>query len=168
MRSSPLLLLRRLPLLLAALLISPASAQPMDEFTREVARYELTMPNLEAYGAALADLAEWAGAKPAEAAALRQRAPKGPTTYPQTLAYIAGEPAIAAQLKAAKLTGRDFVLLPAVVMQAQIAALGEAQGRTFPADRINPKNTAVVRANEKRVGEIMTKVAADRVRAFGR
>lgn len=75
---------------------------------------------------------------------------------------------IAAQLKAAKLTGRDFVLMPAVVMQAQIAALGEAQGRTFPTDRINPKNTALVRTNEKRVGEIMAKVAADRTRAFGR
>ena len=168
MRSSPLLFLRRLPLLLTAILVSSASAQPMDEFTREVARYELTMPNLEAYGAALAGLAEWAETKPAEAAALRQRAPKGPTTYPQTLAYIAGEPAIAAQLKAAKLTGRDFVLMPAVVMQAQLAALGEAQGRTFPADRINPKNIATVRANEPRVGEIMAKVAADRARTFGR
>lgn len=168
MRSSLLLFLRRLPLLLAALLVAPAPAETMDEFTREVARYELTMPNLEAYGAALAGLADWAAAKPADAAALQQRAPKGPTTYPQTLAYIAGEPAIAAQLKAARLTGRDFVLMPAVVLQAQLAVLGEAQGRTFPADRINPKNTAVVRTHEKRVGEIMTKVAADRARAFGR
>ena len=58
--------------------------------------------------------------------------------------------------------------MPAVVMQAQLAALGEAQGRTFPADRINPKNIATVRANETRVGEIMAKVAADRARAFGR
>jgi hypothetical protein len=140
----------------------------MDEFTREVARYELTMPNLEAYGATMAGLADWAEAQPAEAAAMRQRAPKGPTTYPQTVAHIESDPAIAAQLKAAKLTGRDFVLLPAVVMQAQIAALGEAQGRTFPADRINPKNTALVRTNEKRVGEIMAKVTTDRARAFGR
>jgi hypothetical protein len=161
--------LRLLSWCLAAVVVSSAqSAESMDEFTREVARYELTMPNLEAYGATMAGLADWAEAQPAEAAAMRQRAPKGPTTYPQTVAHIESDPAIAAQLKAAKLTGRDFVLLPAVVMQAQIAALGEAQGRTFPADRINPKNTALVRTNEKRVGEIMAKVTTDRARAFGR
>jgi len=162
------LFLRRLPLLLAALLLTSAPAETMDEFTREVARYELTMPNLEAYGAAMAGLAEWAAGKPAEAAALQQRAPKGPTTYPQTLAYIEREPVLAALLKQHRLITRDFVLLLPAVMQAQLAVLGEAQGRTFPADRINPRNTAVVRANEKRVGEIMTKVAADRGRAFGR
>lgn len=161
-------LLRRLPLLLAVLLVSAASAQPMDEFTREVARYELTMPNLESYGAAMAGMADWAEAKPAEAAAMQRRAPRGPTTYPQTLAYIGREAVLATLLQKHHLTTRDFVLLLPAVMQAQLAVLGEAQGRTFPADRINPKNTALVRAHEKRVGEIMTKVAADRARAFGR
>ena len=161
--------LRLLPLWLAALVVSPAqSAETMDEFTREVARYELTLPKLEAYGAAMAGLADWAEAKPAEATAMRHRAPKGPTTYPQTVAHIESEPTITTQLKTAKLTGRDFVLMPAVVMQAQIAALGEAQGRTFPADRINPKNTALVRTNETRVREIMAKVTTDRARVFGR
>ncbi|MBK8859003.1 MAG: hypothetical protein IPN11_15375 [Opitutaceae bacterium] len=161
-------LLFSLPLLAAWLAIPVTAEDAPDEFTREVARYELTLPNLEAYGAVMAGLADWAEAKPAEAAAMRQRAPKGPTTYPQTVAHIESEPAIATQLKAAKLTGRDFVLIPAVVMQAQIAALGEAQGRTFPTDRINPKNTELVRASETRVREIMAKVTTDRARAFGR
>ncbi len=161
-------LLFSLPLLTAWLAIPVTAEDAPDEFTREVSRYELTLANLEAYGAVMADLAEWAEAKPAEAAAMRQRAPKGPTTYPQTVAHVESEPAITAQLKAAKLSGRDFVLIPAVVMQAQIAALGEAQGRTFPADRINPRNIATVRANENRVGEIMAKVTTDRARAFGR
>ena len=147
--------------------VSVTAEESEDEFTREVARYELTLANLEAYGATLAGLADWAGAKPAEAAALRKRLPKGPTAYRQTIAQIGAEPAIAVQLKQHKLTARDFVLLPMVVLQARIAALGEAQGRTFPADRINPKNPALVRAHENRVNEIMTKVAADRARAFG-
>lgn len=155
--------------LLASLLALPVAADDaQDEFTREVARYELTLANLEAYGAMMAGLADWAKAKPAEASAMRERAPKSPTTYPQTVAHVESEPAISAQLTAAKLTGRDFVLMPAVVMQAQIAALGEAQGRTFPSDRINPKNIALVRTNEARVREIMTKVTTDRARAFGR
>ncbi len=156
-------------MLLIAVFLSPArAADPMDEFTREVARYELTMPKLEGFGAVMAGLAEWAAAKPAEAAALRQRAPKGATPYAQAVAQVEAEPAIAEQLKKHHLTGRDFALLPMVVLQAQIAALGEAQGRTFPADRINPKNIATLRAHEARVSAIMAKVTTDRGRAFGR
>jgi hypothetical protein len=155
--------------MLASFLALPVTAEDtQDEFTREVARYELTLANLEAYGAMMAGLADWAEAKPAEAAAMRERLPKGPTTYQQSIAQVGDEPAIAEQLKQHKLTLRDFVLLPMVVLQARIAALGEAQGRTFPADRINPKNPALVRAHETRVNEIMTTVAADRIRVFGR
>jgi hypothetical protein len=139
-----------------------------DEFTREVARYELSLTRLEAYGATLSALAEWALARPVEAAALRQREPKGPATFPQSVAHVASEPVIATLLQKNKLTARDFVLIPVVVMQAQMAALGEAQGRTFPADRINPKNTAVVRDHEKRVAAILAKVATDRARLAGR
>jgi len=147
-------LLFSLPLLAAWLAIPVTAEDAPDEFTREVARYELTLPNLEAYGAVMAGLADWAEAKPAEAAAMRQRAPKGPTTYPQTVAHIESEPAIATQLKTTKLTGRDFVLMPVVVMQAQIAALGEAQGgpsqptastrRTLPSSA--PTSRAFVRS----------------------
>jgi hypothetical protein len=157
-----------LPLLAAWLAIPVTAEDAPDEFTLEVARYELTLAKLEVYGEVMAGLAEWAEIKPAEASAMRERAPKGPTTYPQTVTHVESEPAIAEQLKKHQLTGRDFVLLPMAVLQARIAALGEAQGRTFPADRINPKNTALVRAHETRVNEIMTKVAADRARAFGR
>jgi hypothetical protein len=153
--------------MLASFLALPVTAEDtQDEFTREVARYELTLANLEAYGAMMASLADWAEAKPAEAAAMRARLPKGTTTYQQSIAQVGAEPAIAEQLKQHKLTPRDFVLLPMVVLQARIAVLGEAQGRTFPADRINPKNPALVRAHEIRVNEIMSTVAADRIRAF--
>jgi hypothetical protein len=146
---------------------SVRAADAPDEFTKEVAQYELTLPNLEAYGAAMTGVADWAVANPAQAAKMNQRTPKGPTSFKDTIAHVESEPAIAEQLKKHKLTGRDFVLIPSVLMQAQIAALGEAQGRTFPADRINPKNTALVRANEARVGEIMTKLNADRSRLAG-
>ena len=154
--------------ILVLLAAAPArAADDLDEFTRAVASYELTMPNLEAYGATLASLAEWAAAQPAKAAQMRARLRKGPATYPQSIAHVESVPVVAEQLKKNKLTGRDFVVLPMVVMQGQIAALGEAKGLTFPADRINPKNTALVRAHEKRVGEIMAKVTADHIRAFG-
>ncbi len=92
-----LCLLLSLPLLAAFLSVPVSAEDAQDEFTREVARYELTLANLEAYGATMAGLAEWAEAKPAESAAMRQRAPKDPTTYPQTVAYVESEPAIATQ-----------------------------------------------------------------------
>jgi hypothetical protein len=140
----------------------------LDEFTKEVAQYELTMPLLEAYGAVMSDLADWAKANPEQAAEMNQRTPRGPTSFKETMAHLESEPVIAESLKKNQLTGRDFVLIPTVLMQAQIAAMGEAQGRSFPADRINPKNPALIRDHEKRVGEIMTKLNADRARLAGR
>lgn len=144
------------------------SAEAPDEFTRKVAKYELTLPNLEAYGKVMSGIAEWAKAKPAKVAALLKRAPQGPTTLKQSIAHMESEPAIAEVLNKNKLAGRDFVLIPMVVMQARIAVLGEAQGRAFPSDRINPKNTALVRAHEAQLNDIMSKATTDRVRAFGR
>jgi len=147
----------------------PADAQTgSDELTKMVASYELTMQRIEAYGAVMSGLAEWAVARPKEAQAMRDRAPKGSTTVEQSAAAVEKEPAVKALLDKYKLTGRDLVLIPMAVMQAQIAAMGEAQGRTFPADKINPRNTALAKANSPRIDAVMRKVAEDRVKAFGR
>lgn len=153
----------------AALLVTtPAGAQEEpDELTRMVAAYELTLPRVEAYGAVHAGLAAWATANPAEAEQLRARLPRGRATIAQSVAHLAGEPVIRTILERHNLTGLDFVLIPVAVLQARIAALGEAQGRTFPTDRINPANTAFARANAARLDSIMGKVAIDRATAFG-
>lgn len=156
---------------LAVLLLSGAIASAQtgsDELTRMVAAYELTLPRIEAYGAVMSELADWAAARPKEAQAMRDRAPKGPATVEQSAAAVEREPAVKALFDKHKLTGREFVLIPTAVMQARIAAMGEAQGRTFPADKINPKNTALAKANGPRIDAIMRKVAEDRTRAFGR
>ena len=147
----------------------PVSAQTgHDELTRMVAAYELTMPRIESYGAVIAGMAEWAAAKPKEAAALRAREPKGMATVAQSAAILESEPAVKALLDRHKITGHDMVVLPMTVMQAQIAALGESQGRSFPSDRINPKNIALAKDNGARIDTIMRKASGDRVRAFGR
>jgi hypothetical protein len=147
----------------------PAFAQTgSDELTRMVAAYDLTMQRIEAYGAVMSGLADWAVAKPKEAEAMRARTPKGPKTVEQSAAAIEKEPAVKALLDKYKITGRDLVLIPVAVMQAQIAAMGEAQGRTFPADKINAKNTALAKANGPRIDEIMRKVAADRAKVSGK
>lgn len=139
-----------------------------DELTRMVAGYELTMQRIEAYGAVMSGLADWAAAKPKEAQAMRARAPKGHATVEQSTAEVEKEPVIKSLLDQHKITGRDFVLIPTTVLQAQIAAMGEAQGRTFPADKINPKNSALAKANGPKIDVIMRKAAADRTKAFGR
>lgn len=147
----------------------PVNAQTgHDELTKMVAVYELTMPRIESYGAVIAGMAEWAAAKPKEAAALRAREPKGMATVAQSAAILESEPAVKALLDQHKIAGHDMVVLPMAVMQAQIAALGESQGRSFPADRVNPKNSAFAKANSGRIDAVMQKAARDRVRAFGR
>lgn len=147
---------------------SPAAAQTgQDELTRMVAAYELTLPRIEAYGAVMAGIADWAAANPKEAKAMQARAPRGQITVQQSAAAVEKEPVVKALLDKHTLTGRDFVLLPTAVMQARIAAMGEAQGRTFPADKINARNVALARTNGASIDGIMRKAAADRIKVFG-
>lgn len=156
-------------LMVPAVSRAQASSAKPDELTMAVARYELTMDVIEAYGRVMAGLATWAEGDPAAAAALRSRAPKTSTkSIKSAVAQIEREAVVKGRLNEQKISSRDFLLLPMVVMQAQIAVLGESQGRTFPPDRINPKNVALVRANEARINDVMAKIAADRARAFGR
>lgn len=146
---------------------APAWAQDeQDELVRMVAVYELTMPRVESFGGAYAGLAEWATANPTEAVALRERLQRGQGVA-EIVAALEREPVIIGLLERNHLTARDFVLIPSAVLQARIAVQGEAQGRTFPADRINTRNIAFARLNAARVDSIMSKVAVDRVRAFG-
>lgn len=137
-----------------------------DELTKMVAVYELTMPRIEGYGAVMAGIADWAGKDPKAVAALMARAPKGPVSVQDSAAMFEREPAVKSLLDKHKVTGLDLVVLPMAVMQAQVAALGESQGRTFPADRINPKNVALAKANGAAIDAVMKKAQTDRLRAF--
>lgn len=137
-----------------------------DELTKVVATYELTMARIEGYGAVMAGIADWAGKDPKAIAAMMGRAPKGPMSLQASAAIFEKEPAVKLLLDQHKVSGLDVVVLPIAVMQAEIAALGESQGRTFPADRINPKNVAFAKANGTAIDAVMKKAQADRLRAF--
>jgi hypothetical protein len=160
----------RAALIVFLLFASVAGAQPTsdDEFTKMVAAYELTMPRIEAYGAVMAAIADWGAKNPAAIKAMMARAPKGQISVQETAAIFEKEPAVKSLLDQHKLTGLDVVLLPTTVMQAQIAALGESQGRTFPADRINPKNIALAKASGPAIDAVMKKAQADAERVFPR
>lgn len=158
-----------LALLATLFLASPVrAAETMDELTRQVAAYELTLPKIEAYGAAISSLADWMAANPKEAAEIVARAPKGTANVKSSLAFSESEPAIMAILKRHQLSSTDYLLIPAATVQAGVAAVGVQQGRTFPADRINPKNVELVQANMARISAIVTKVRADQARIAGR
>ncbi len=163
MRSPRNLLACRLSLALlpAVALVGQAS---QDDLVKKVAAYTLTLPKIEAFGAMMGDLADWAAKHRKEAKALGARAPKG---LEGTAAFLKREPVLQAQLKAHQLTEEDYMLLPMATLQAGIAVLGEAQGRTSPADRINPANIALVKANQARVDAVMAKVRADQARMAG-
>ena len=124
------------------------------------------MARIEGYGAVMAGIADWAGKDPKGIAAMMGRAPKGPMSLQDSAAIFEKEPAVKSLLDQHKVTGLDMVVLPMAVMQAQVAALGESQGRTFPADRINPKNIALAKANGAAIDAVMQKAQADRLRSF--
>lgn len=158
-----------MPVALILFLLCAAGAEAQtnsDELTKRVAVYELTMPRIEGYGAVMAGIADWAGKDPKAVAAMVGRASKGPMSLQDSAAMFEKEPAVKALLDRHQVTGLDMVVLPMAVMQAQVAALGESQGRTFPADRINPKNIALARANGAAIDAVMKKAQADRLRAF--
>lgn len=161
--------------LLALVLLAPvltptvmAAETSPDQLTRLVTAYELTLARVEAYGAVLAGIADWAEAHPAQTKALRAKAPKGLADVEQATAVLESEPALKALLDKHRLSGRDFVLVPAAMMQARLAVLAEAQGRKLPPGQVNPKNLALAKAHAARMDAIMHQAAADRLRAFGR
>lgn len=154
-------------LILFLLCATGAEAQTnSDDLTKMVATYDLTMARVEGYGAVMAGIADWAGKDPKAIAAMVGRAAKGPMSLQDSAAIFEKEPAVKALLDRHKVTGLDMVVLPMAVMQAQVAALGESQGRSFPADRINPKNIAFAKANGAAIDAVMKKAQADRQRAF--
>lgn len=160
-----------MPAALILLLLCTAGAGAQgnsDELTKVVATYELTMARIEGYGAVMAGIADWAGKDPKAIAAMMGRAAKGPMSLQASAAMFEAEPAVKALLDQHKVTGLDVVVLPMAVMQAQVAALGESQGRTFPADRINPQNVALAKANGAAIDAVMKQAQADRQRAFPR
>lgn len=141
------------------------AAQPSeDDLTRRVAVHVLTLPNIESYGAVMGDLADWAAKHPAAFKALNRRAPKGDAGVPAQIAFLQGEPVIQTLLKRHHLTEEAYILVPMATMQASIALLGEQQGRTFPTDRINPANIALVKANQTRIDAIFLKLRADQAK----
>lgn len=156
-------------LLLPPLNSTAAAAETgMEELTRMVTAYELTLAKVEAYGAVLAGIGDWAEAHPEQAKTLRDRAPKGLTGVDTAAAVIESEPELKALLDQHQLSGRDFVLIPAALLQARLAALGEAQGRTITPGLVNPKNLALAKDKAEKLDAIMHQAAADRLRAFGR
>lgn len=145
-----------------------ASETGMEELTRLVSGYELSMARVEAYGAVLAGIGDWAVAHPEEAKGLRARAPKGLSSVEQAAQVIESEPELKGLLDRHQLSGRDFVLIPAALLQARLAVLGEAQGRVITPGLVNPVNLTLAKANAARLDALMHQAAADRVRAFGR
>lgn len=132
-----------------------------EELVSKVGAYRLTLAKIEAYGTMMGSLADWATQHRQDAQALAARSPKG---LEGTLAFLKREPIIQAQLKAHKLSEEDYLLIPMATMQAGLAILGESQGRTFPTERINPANIALVKANQARIEAVMAKVRADQAR----
>lgn len=116
----------------------------------------------------MAGIADWAKKDPKAVTALMDRSPKGPSSVEVSAAVFEKEPAIKALLDKHRITGKDVILLPMVVMQAQLVALAESQGRTIPPGPYNPKNVAVAKANGPAIDAIMTKARADQARAFPR
>lgn len=161
---------RTLPRVLALALVTTPwvlAEPPQDELSRRVAAYVLTLPNLESYGALTGELADWATTHRTEAKAMMRRSPRGSAGVEANLALLKAEPVLQTLLVRHHLSTEDFLVIPMATMQAGIALLGEQQGHSFPVDRINPTNIALVKAHQPRIDAIMTKARADLDRLAG-
>ena len=146
-------------LFLLMLYCSPLRAQEMDPFTRAVVEYELTLPKLDAYSNALDDLVIWNKTHPEEAKDLNQRRPQSQSVVAagERLEAVSGIKEI---LDRHQLKGRDFVLIPMVLLSSRLLLMAEMQNRPIPPDRFNAQNVALLRDNLEQIEPQLNKIYA--------
>lgn len=143
-------------------IFSTAFADSQDELTKSVASYEITMPRIEAYEAALGDLVKWARAHPNESKPLRN-INNQITSLEAAAKQFESVPAIRDILARYQLTGKDMTFMPTALLSSRAVVFAEKRGMTMPPGQFNAASVALVRSNydqvEKSVERIMSHLA---------
>lgn len=132
----------------------------VDEGTRAILTYQLTMKKLEAYIAALHEIRR-AGERDGVLLAKLQRPGQAGDTPAAVAARLEAIPQVEAILKRHAVTALDLVLIPRVVTLGQNAYALEQEGRPLPADQQNTSATALYRADLPRMDALAKEFRAD-------
>jgi hypothetical protein len=146
-----------IPIVIVLNLSLPAVAQT-DEFTKAVVGYELTMPKVEAYAAAMEDLVAWSKKNPREAEEFRKN--NGVNTLESAIQRIESTTPIKSILDKHKLNSRDFALMPIALLSSIGFLMVERRGEAVPPGHSNAASVAMIRANEARISALANQITS--------
>jgi hypothetical protein len=151
-----------LPTLFVTLLLafsSNAFAESQDELTHAVVAYEVTLPRVEAYEAALGDLVQWAKAHPKDTKIFRDQNNRV-ITLDAAGKKLESVPALNDILVKHQLTGEDMALLPVALLSSNAVVFSEKQGMKMPPGNFNVASVAMIRANEAKIEKLLERITS--------
>ncbi len=151
------------PILFITLLLAisnHAFADSQDELTQAVVAYEITLPRVEAYEAALGDLVQWAKAHPKDTKKFRDKKNRI-ITLDAAGKQLESVPATKGILVKHQLTGEDMTLMPVVLLASNAVVFSEKQGMTMPPGSFNVAAVALIRANEPKLEQLLKRITSN-------
>jgi hypothetical protein len=134
--------------LLPAKLSAQTIAAEIDQEKAELRQYRLTMPKIRQWAAATLAFAKALEADPALAKKIKESNEPEPRTLMDFVGQIDRQPRLAAAIKSAGLSSRDYATVTLVYYPALLAFGAKKQGaKELPKD-ILPDNVALIEANE--------------------
>lgn len=149
-----------LPILFVTLLAvfsSNTFADSQDALTKAVVSYEITLPRVEAYEAALVDLVAWANEHPQDSKIFRDKNNRF-TSLDASAKQFESVPAIRDILVRHHLTGKDMTLMPASLLSSRAVVFSEKRGMTMPPGQFNAASVAMVRSNDAQVEKLLERI----------
>jgi len=149
-----------LPILFITLLAAFSSntfADSQDALTQAVVSYEINLPRVEAYEAALADLVKWAKEHPQDSKIFRDKNNRF-TSLEASAKQFESVPAIKDILVRHQLTGKDMTLMPSSLLSSRAVVFSEKRGLAIPPGHFNAASVAMVRSNDAQVEKLLERI----------
>lgn len=149
-----------LPILFITLLAAFSSntfADSQEALTQAVVSYEITLPRVEAYEAALVDLVKWTKEHPQDSKIFRDKNNRF-TSLDASAKQFESVPAIKDILIRHQLTGKDMTLMPSSLLSSRAVVFSEKRGMTMPPGRFNAASVAMVRSNDAQVEKLLERI----------
>ncbi len=134
-----------------------AFADSQDELTQAVVGYEVTLPRVEAYELALADLVQWTQAHPKNAKLFRDKNVRI-TSLDEAAKRLESVPGIKSILDKHQITGMDMSLMPMALLSSRAVVMAEKRGTTMPPGQTNTASVAMIRANDAQVDKLLERI----------
>lgn len=150
-----------LPIGLAAQAVSHSASPEADRDAAELRQYRLTMPKIRQMAAATLAFAKEVEGDPALAAKIKNDTDTEPKTLSDMSRRIDREPRLAAAIKAAGLTSREYSTIALSYFQTMYVYSLKKSGalKDLPSD-ILPDNVALIQANEAELTRITQELQA--------